>query len=79
MANRSIKIREWSSRLERYRRSGSTLAQFCRDEQVSVASFYVSVHHGQVAGQPVELSARSRFCLAAMIRLARDTFLRSAL
>ena len=40
MANRSIKIREWSSRLERYRRSGSTLAQFCRDEQVSVASFY---------------------------------------
>jgi len=40
MANRSIKIREWPSRLERYRRSGSTLAQFCRDEQVSVASFY---------------------------------------
>ena len=40
MANRSIKIREWSSRLERYRRSGSTLAQFCRDEQVSVPSFY---------------------------------------
>jgi hypothetical protein len=39
----------------------------------------VSVHHGQVAGQPVELSARSHFCLAAMIRLARETFLRSAL
>ncbi len=39
----------------------------------------VSVHHGQVAGQPVEPSARSRFCLAAMIRLALDTFLRSAL
>jgi len=39
----------------------------------------VSVHHGQVAGQPVELSARSRFCLAAMIRLALDTFFRSAL
>lgn len=40
MANRSIKIREWSSRLDRYRRSGMTLAQFCRDEQVSVPSFY---------------------------------------
>lgn len=40
MANRSIKIREWCSRLERYRRSGSTLAQFCREEQVSVPSFY---------------------------------------
>jgi hypothetical protein len=40
MANRSIKIREWSARLERYRRLGITLAQFCREEQVSVPSFY---------------------------------------
>jgi hypothetical protein len=40
MANRFTKIRELSSRLDRYRRSGSTLAQFCRDEQVSVPSFY---------------------------------------
>jgi hypothetical protein len=40
MASRSVKIREWSTRLDRYRRSGVTLAQFCRDEQVSVPSFY---------------------------------------
>jgi hypothetical protein len=40
MASRSVKIREWSTRLDRYRRSGFTLAQFCRDEQVSVPSFY---------------------------------------
>ena len=40
MASRSIKIREWSTRLERYRRSGTTLAKFCREEQVSVPSFY---------------------------------------
>lgn len=40
MASRSVKIREWSSRLDRYRRSGMTLAKFCRDEQVSVPSFY---------------------------------------
>lgn len=40
MASRSVKIREWSNRLDRYRRSGVTLAKFCRDEQVSVPSFY---------------------------------------
>jgi len=40
MAIRSTKIREWSTRLDRYRRSGTTLTQFCRDEQVSVPSFY---------------------------------------
>lgn len=39
MANRSIKIHEWSSCLEPYRRSGSILAHSCRDEQVSVRSF----------------------------------------
>jgi transposase-like protein len=30
----------WAARLRRYQQCGSTVAQFCRDEGVSVPSFY---------------------------------------
>jgi hypothetical protein len=34
------KVREWTERFERFHRSQVTLAQFCRDEGVSMQSFY---------------------------------------
>jgi hypothetical protein len=34
------KIREWTERIERFHRSQVSLTQFCRDEGVSVQSFY---------------------------------------
>jgi hypothetical protein len=40
MASNSIKIHEWTARLERYRRSGKSLTKFCNDEQVSIPSLY---------------------------------------
>lgn len=40
MVRSSSKSREWSKRLERFRRSGVSLSQFCRDEQVGLQSFY---------------------------------------
>lgn len=40
MVRSSAKSLEWSKRLERFRRSGVSLAQFCRDEQVGLQSFY---------------------------------------
>ncbi len=33
--------RQWAERLERFRRSGQTVAQFCDAEGVSAPSFYV--------------------------------------
>src|SRR5664279_3103651 len=36
----SAKSREWQARFERYRLSGTTVANFCRRERVSVAAFY---------------------------------------
>jgi hypothetical protein len=35
-----IKVQQWAERLERFARSGLTVAQFCQDESVSVPSFY---------------------------------------
>ena len=35
------RAREWGERLERYRESGATVSMFCRQEDVSVASFYL--------------------------------------
>ena len=40
MASNADKIREWSIRLKKFERSNSSLSQFCRDEQVSIPSFY---------------------------------------
>jgi hypothetical protein len=34
------KRREWAERLERYRRSGQTVAAFCSHERVAVPTFY---------------------------------------
>ena len=35
-----IKVQQWRERLERFARSGQTVAQFCQDERVSQPSFY---------------------------------------
>lgn len=41
MASNAAKIREWSTRFERFRRSAKPqLSRFCRDEQVSLQAFY---------------------------------------
>jgi hypothetical protein len=40
MVRSSAKSLEWSKRLERFRRAGVSLSQFCRDEQVGLQSFY---------------------------------------
>jgi len=34
------KVREWTNRFDRFQRSHVTLTQFCRDEGVSMQSFY---------------------------------------
>ncbi|GIW91532.1 MAG: hypothetical protein KatS3mg109_1964 [Pirellulaceae bacterium] len=39
-ADRSRKCREWTNRLSRFEKSGLSVAEFCRREQVSVATFY---------------------------------------
>lgn len=36
----SDKVREWRKRLSRYSSAGVTVAEFCREEGVSAASFY---------------------------------------
>lgn len=40
MAGNASKLHQWATRLQRFRRSGKTLAQFCRDEDVSIQTFY---------------------------------------
>lgn len=40
MASNAAKIREWSNRFERFRRSAKTVSRFCGDEQVSIQAFY---------------------------------------
>jgi len=60
MARRSTseKHTEWGKRLERFRRSGLTVACFCDGERVSVASFYYwRKKFGQMASRR---GARSR-------------------
>jgi len=36
----SVKARQWQRRMRRFERSRQSVARFCRDEQVSVPSFY---------------------------------------
>lgn len=40
MASNATKIRDWTMRFERFRRSNKTVSLFCRDEQVSLQAFY---------------------------------------
>jgi hypothetical protein len=41
MATRGVKKRrEWTERMERFRRSGKTVAAFCASESISTVSFY---------------------------------------
>lgn len=40
MASNASKIRDWSSRFKRFRKSNSTVTRFCRDESVTVQAFY---------------------------------------
>ncbi len=37
---RAAKVERWTERLERYERSGRTVAEFCQEEGVAVSSFY---------------------------------------
>lgn len=37
---RPTKVQEWTDRFERFQRSKASLTQFCRDEGVSISSFY---------------------------------------
>ncbi|HZL28529.1 MAG TPA: hypothetical protein VFC39_18545, partial [Acidobacteriaceae bacterium] len=39
--SRAEKVTEWQERLARFQRSGTSIAQFCRDEGVSPPSFYI--------------------------------------
>jgi hypothetical protein len=39
-ASDAAKRRQWTERLERHRRSGQSVAEFCRAEQISIPSFY---------------------------------------
>ena len=39
--SRAEKVVEWQERLARFDRSGTSIAQFCRDEGVSPPSFYI--------------------------------------
>ena len=44
------KVQQWTDRLERYQKSGQTVARFCQNEGIAEASFY---HwKKKLAGQP---------------------------
>jgi hypothetical protein len=59
---------EWRKRLERFARSGLTVARFCAREQVSVASFY---HWRKKLGQTVSgRRTRSRLGLFRQVTVA---------
>jgi hypothetical protein len=45
MVSSSAKSIEWSKRLERFKRSGLPLTQFCKQENVGVQSFYYWKKH----------------------------------
>lgn len=40
MASRVGKIVQWTNRFKRFRKSNTTVTQFCRDERVTVQAFY---------------------------------------
>jgi hypothetical protein len=83
MARRAsvAKRREWARRMERFRRSGRTVAAFCEAEAVSLASFYhwrrklrehveASVEPVSPRLKPVQLSAGGPAAPAITVRLA---------
>ena len=39
MARDHSKAQQWANRLERFRHSGLTISQFCRNEQIAIPSF----------------------------------------
>ena len=55
----SVKVRQWQRRMRRFERSRRSVARFCRDEQVSVPSFYQWRKKlralAETAGQPEQL------------------------
>jgi hypothetical protein len=75
---------EWTKRLARYERSARTVAEFCVEEDVSVASFYYwkkrlpSRSMAEPAAkpasfQPVQLVAQLSSSQPTLIRLANGT------
>ena len=66
MASNAAKIREWSTRFERFRRSAKPVSRFCRDEQVSLQAFYywrervqANSHEDQSTISPAQPAAES--------------------
>ncbi len=55
---RSAKVQEWTERFNRFQHTKATLAQFCRDEGVSIASFYQ--WRKRFATNPLARSAAAR-------------------
>ena len=51
------KLEDWKRRMQRYEQSNQSIAQFCFNERVSVASFFVWRKKGQAAAaRPAELA-----------------------
>ncbi len=50
------KLEEWKRRLKRYEPSNQTISQFCFNEQVSVASFFLWRKRVRAAGPSAELA-----------------------
>lgn len=55
MSRRSshAKFKDWQSRLKRYEQSNQTVSQFCFNEQVSVASFFLWRRKLRTAAAPL--------------------------
>ena len=70
---------EWGKRLKRFRRSGLTVARFCAEEHVSVASFYYWYKKlGQTASRRPRRSRSGLFRQVAVVptppAMAPDTY-----
>ena len=58
----SIKVQQWTERLERFAQSGQTVVQFCQDERVSQPSFYQwKKRLADQASPTISKSSRSAF------------------
>ena len=57
----SVKEREWTERLQRFERSGQTVARFCEAERISPPSFYLwRKRLGIASGRSRSVGPRSR-------------------
>ena len=56
LGSNPAKVRQWRDRLERYQKSGQTVARFCQKEGISAPSFYQ--WKKKLAGEPSAGKAR---------------------